>query len=75
MGSSNETGKAASRKACMEAYDRLPKTLRHELANAVRNWDAAWFVNVRNAGMHCRDCIDVIKDDERKAREWMDAKR
>lgn len=62
--SGNETGKLASRKACMEAYDRLPKTLRRELASAVRNWDAAWFKAARNNGMHCRDCIDIIRQDE-----------
>ena len=64
---SNETqGKRASRKACMDAYDRLPKTLRKVLANASRNWDAVWFRDARRTGLHCRDCIDIIRQDERR---------
>jgi hypothetical protein len=68
MSTSNEKGTPASRKRCMDAYDRLPKTLRRELANAVRNWDATWFRNARSGGMHCRDCIDIIRQDEDESR-------
>ena len=66
MADSNETGERASRKAAMEAFDRLPKTLRQEIASANRNWSPLLFMRLRGEKMHCRDLVRLIRDDEKR---------
>jgi hypothetical protein len=64
MPANNETGQLLSRAAAMRAYDKLPKTLRAEIANADRNWSPQWFVEQYKWGVGCYALVEIIRQDQ-----------
>jgi hypothetical protein len=68
MPANNETGPLLSRAAAMRAYDKLPKTLRAEIANADRNWSPQYFVEAYELGERCGTLIRTIREDQATSR-------